>query len=199
MHKESTKRPAPSSPAELYQRTVEGNHDPFMPNVVASFRARLRNLVDAGRVANPGQFIAAALDCQEIPSRFRHELRDQVNEARASARYDRPDDAPQAAPLSDAAVAMNAEVFPSFLQFLNALGGTPEAIDAARDRFQVELRASAARHGVAIPWADFAPARAAFGIEPRALPWERVHTRMPVGERSPAGEGSRGEAAVRAA
>lgn len=45
--------------------------------------------------------------------------------------------------------ALAAEVGPHFQQFLDALGGTPEEIGAARDRFHVALRAASARHGVA--------------------------------------------------
>jgi len=248
VQKVNTLRPAPSTPLEMFRRVIEGHHEISWPNAAASWRERLRNLADCGKVAYPGAWVREALDCAEIPAAFREELRRQVHDARAAARVeparspepvavrsaparlrraipDRLGDMPDLDAIAAAAPpwpvpspeeaadldrliadtraawasqelpdrfpappycpapptslpanvqAMNAEAFPHFCDFLDALGGTPEEIDAARDRWMIELKLASVRHGVAIPWPHFAPARAAFGLEPRALPWERI-------------------------
>jgi len=172
MSKESTNRPAPSSALEMFRRITEG-HEISWPNAAASWRERLRNLANCGKVSHPGAWVCEALDCPEIPRAFRDELRRQVNDARAAARV-APASSPEPTALPASVQAMNSEAFPHFCDFLDALGGTPEEIDAARDRWMIRLKLASVRHGVAIPWEHFAPARVAFGLSPAPLPWERI-------------------------
>jgi hypothetical protein len=168
VQKENTKRPAPSSPLELYYRTVEGNFDPFPPNAVASFRARLRNLVDAGKVAHPGAWVAAALDCPQIPDVFRDELRRQVAEARAGGRVDPVQAPPARRPRARRAGARVPDDMPD-LDALAAVAPPRPEPTAAEAADLADLLAAVRAEWAAAEAPDRFPAPVG-----GALPWERI-------------------------
>lgn len=168
MQKENTKRPAPSSPLELYHRTVEGNFDLFPPNAVASFRTRLRNLVDAGAVGHPGAWVCAALDCPEIPKIFRDELRRQVAKARAGGRVDPVQAPPARRPRARRAGARVPDDMPD----LDALAAVapPRPEPTAEEAADLEnLLASVRAKWAAAEAPDRFPSPVG-----GALPWERI-------------------------